>query len=88
MGVPFIKLKELPDLLNSLIIVDSSWAYLQPQIDALMPQENEFGGFGYPGVPTNQETAVQSLQSYRHIREVVRSLLIVKPSERTVRHSS
>jgi len=74
--IPFRDLQELPVLLEALLTIDSSWNRLRPLIKLLMPQESEFGGFGYPGVNVNKEMAVQSLQSCKRIREIVRSRLM------------
>ncbi len=75
-GIPFLVLQELPVLLDTLLALDPSWNQLQPLVNALMPQESEFGGFGYPGVKVNQDNAIESLESCRQVREIVQSALL------------
>lgn len=74
-GVPFDEVQELPVLLDRLLDTDPSWTCIKPLVAALMPQANEFGGFGYPGVPADQDIATQSLESCSQVRDFVRSHL-------------
>lgn len=75
-NVPFEGIQELPVLLKALLIIDPIWNCISPSIESLMPQDSEFGGFGYPGVFVNQDIAIQSLQNCRQVRSFVRSRLM------------